>query len=1530
MKQIAFINNSLNDAPFAVVVTDKNKTTSFGISPTASAWANQANQQNYSVDDIKSNIDIMLYLSGFKTLTENEVESLSGIVNDDVILKIRKLLDEETKSFKLTIKSDPSEEINNFQPPNTDEDLVNELTRLSISDAPISYIDVEFKRDAIIYKAKAFRLDTQVASLRLEAKGARAIFDPDARGGVGAWRCPEDTPYGGQFTNRFGRGCTWGVSRRLGRAFTAFAGQDIGKISKLGSALEERGDQRLLRAGERANRRLDRRAERAARPPARERVAERLATRLESTAAGLRSTASRRAERRINKPTPEPKQPKQPKDAKDQLDARDQFFEELKKRNSGLSIEDATYVVDSRDPKKTGNLYGYWYVRSEDESDQDWLTRLRLNMGDNKDGHFIPVPEDQLEYVTAVSVDYITKPNNRDFRRSINQRRKKLAKEAAAEAKKTTRKERGTSPKKAPLAQRMAERAAAKAQGIRKVETSRKERGRKPRSTESRRERAAKLLARTATDVAKGSGTPKETWRQVRQARKNERSRRRNVSLPGNATAKFFAKTPPKKQMPDINTLSQQQQDDVRTAVQQAYDRLYDVIEKRMMDYIKIAHRRDRANGRKLTKFNSKPGNLDMDEVVDATQNTPVISSFTRGLHNNDAHNFQVLAEILENDDYSLIDELKPATKDIILKAAGIQVPTRQRRKTKPTPSPSAAPQAPTPTVTPNPPSAPTPPQTPQAPQAPTPPPPPKAPTPPPVNPNPQSTPIPSVPIKPTPPPASATPPTPKPDSRDLSIDGVEPAGSTWLGNDVSGLIRVEKAGGDPLFRDPKTNRYVDLSDNITIDNPAADIEITTFPPVSKTPVVKYPKKRAPINGVQKDREIFPGVSPTAFDSWAEAAQLWDPFVAEHKNQLLGFRTFRESLPLLQDGFDETKPVDSALAKTLQKRLIYLEQRPKYLTTSRSSGNYVLSQAQQDLLDKEIAKAREALTNYIVSGKFDKKIDEIGFPEWLFDLPVPSSPFDEASGFSGPGVTDRWLYTNYWDKTILSRPSAQLTLALILKDDDLLIRSYDGIVSARESLKSELESLLKQWRSGKSSSVIPRRIVQVGHELDAAERMIKNYFTNDTITNAVQKQKRAAYRSRVELMNRARERVELRESGQLKVGGKFNVEDLRPKEGVVRDATEIRDLVNSHKSPNLFTDPESFDVSENLPVLTPDEIEYYDQTQNAFLEEILPDGTKVTWGGGRSDNGSIAELFTAMELNGYNDPPVQVSREEFEALKAEKRENGKPQWFMMTRWLKQNSDRPDVSPTQMVQEYIEGTRWPVGAGGSAGGRGDNFAGGGGYTHGGYGDHGIIALVSADSRMTDRPLLSSVNKVVQKQLQEAAEQRHVNMTPKYPKTVFSTPTPITDDELEQLIDSLKANLAKELSSSFNDGEPRKDEARILAAAVLEHWLQLELSKIKGDNLTPEQIQFNERIGRMQTSIYMMDEAQLAILGGYDGYFSNTLMGHRSAGYSSDNWADHYGNNFDGQGTQVMWLNRTGLVVLSDVGRPQDAIDLDKLG
>ena len=741
------------------------------------------------------------------------------------------------------------------------------------------------------------------------------------------------------------------------------------------------------------------------------------------------------------------------------------------------------------------------------------------------------------------------------------------------------------------------------------------------------------------------------------------------------------------------------------------------------------------------------------------------------------------------------------------------------------------------------------------------------------------------------------------------------------MGQDTSGLVKIDVPGANPLFLNPEDNRFVDFSDNIEVDNPAEAIPRITYPKVSKTPLIKYPSKRDATKG--QNREIFPGVSDKAWDSWTESVKQFPADVAGHAETLGGFQTIRDYISAVTGQEDvtlDTPIVDTPAASELRDLLFALQKflKPGY-------GDKPITDDQYDALGFDIDSATSKLINL--------KVEEITvadiLPEIMLDFPISASPFEGWNKWQHPGTgyssTWRAFTGNSWRYN--APPSRQVGLLLIKAiatgDDNDYITAFDALQERAQSAQQEMTQLIARFRTpgNKQSAVSTRRMAQLGFEIDALERMADKYFTDDKISAAVTRRTRATYRRGVDSANKQRERAERRAAGELKVGGKLQVEALRPQAGVVRDGDSIRTIMEEHKSPQLFSEINLLDTAQAVPLLSDDEIDYLDQVQDAYLTSTLPDGRVVNWAGGM--NQSIAELYMALELNGYNDPPVQVSTAEAEQMLVEKDESGKPRWFMMTRYLNTNSSEPGKSPASMVAEYREGPRFPIGQGSSAGGRGDNFAGGSGYS--GYGPSGIVALVSADSRIADRQFLGAVESNLQKLLTQMAEARQVSMASFTPTSADA----VDIDELMALTDTLKSAIdfsnTGRYSTSYTAGSPLANEARALVFTLAEHWLQLEMAKI--DNPTSEaDIAWNKRLVNMQTGIYKMDEAQIALFAGYDGYFSQTPSWLTGSAEQSD-WPQHTPKDFGGN--QIMWLNRTALAVLDNTATYDEASRLSRL-
>jgi hypothetical protein len=771
-------------------------------------------------------------------------------------------------------------------------------------------------------------------------------------------------------------------------------------------------------------------------------------------------------------------------------------------------------------------------------------------------------------------------------------------------------------------------------------------------------------------------------------------------------------------------------------------------------------------------------------------------------------------------------------------------------------------------------------------------------------------------------------------DQRDMSIEGVEPAGTMWRDVDVSGFVRVDRGRKDPLFRDPATNRFIDFSEAIVVDSPLDSVKFSDYPKASKGPnVIAYPKKRANFNGKNQDREMFPGVSDKAFESWDEVVRMWDGDVAQHKSSINGFKTVQDLVTNADSGFDQESDevMNIAAAKRLQELLKAFRVRViESQWNLRRDVNDIPAQVLTNLGTQLDAAEQLIDVKYNpINGSPGVTFADLNLPEWFMQLPAPSNPWDEQNARTG----SIWYTQDVWLNAADSRRGTQNTSRLahnkliaymITSKGDDLIAAFDEASQTLAKLQTDMDNQLRSWRSGNKSQVIPRRIAQLGFEIEGLERFINTYFSDATsIADALEKRDRANYQLAVVSANKARERAERRASGELKVGGKLTMEELGPKSGVVRNSTELQRILLEHKSPQLINEAGSTPAGTAVQPLTQDEIDFYDQVQNAYLTKTLPNGKTVEEHGasGQTSDSSIAELHMTLELNGYNDIPLRLSDEEFENALKERDDEGNPLWHFMARYLNPNNNRPDLTPSDMVEEYRQGERWPIGQGGQAGGRGDNFQGGTGLTY--YGDAGIGALVSSKAKVTDRQWLDDISDMIKDVLRDASTRRHVATN----SSIVYLGQKADDDELMQLIDDLKtAMLTNRSYSSFSGlsaGDPRYDEAVSIASMAIEHWLQLELSKISGseDELSVEDNDWNERLLRMQQSIFNMDEAQVAVYAGYDGYFTRRPQFMRGKDYNNADWSKNTDKNMNSE--QIIWLNRTALAVLDRTMSHSDA-------
>ena len=127
----------------------------------------------------------------------------------------------------------------------------------NVRSQPLSSFSPEQRQAILVYKANHHHTQQKLSTLNIQVKKNRAIFDPDIGPG-GGWRCPDGTMYGGRITDRFGRGCGGGLTRRIGRAIMR-AGRRLDDIGEgLDRRRARRRAERAVRRDERARRRVGR------------------------------------------------------------------------------------------------------------------------------------------------------------------------------------------------------------------------------------------------------------------------------------------------------------------------------------------------------------------------------------------------------------------------------------------------------------------------------------------------------------------------------------------------------------------------------------------------------------------------------------------------------------------------------------------------------------------------------------------------------------------------------------------------------------------------------------------------------------------------------------------------------------------------------------------------------------------------------------------------------------------------------------------------------------------------------------------------------------------------------------------------------------------------------------------------------------------------------------------------------------------------------------------------------------------------
>lgn len=226
----------------AVVHDDHLKAVAIPVAIDSIEWAAWLNDSRASFHDVKSVLDTNLQQELSVDIDRHLVKSVEQEFGPELARKIELFIPGD--KFIQDGKSHPTMGTSIVRK------SLTKVPRTNLYSTPLNQINVKDRQAALNFKARRFRTEQKVTALNIQVKRVRAVFDANIGPG-GGWRCPDGTLNGGQITDRFGRGCGGGLTRRIGRALMQ-AGQ------RLDEAGQARDSRRLARRVERATRRGER------------------------------------------------------------------------------------------------------------------------------------------------------------------------------------------------------------------------------------------------------------------------------------------------------------------------------------------------------------------------------------------------------------------------------------------------------------------------------------------------------------------------------------------------------------------------------------------------------------------------------------------------------------------------------------------------------------------------------------------------------------------------------------------------------------------------------------------------------------------------------------------------------------------------------------------------------------------------------------------------------------------------------------------------------------------------------------------------------------------------------------------------------------------------------------------------------------------------------------------------------------------------------------------------------------------------
>lgn len=254
MKKISLVKDIDTNDLYSIVIRDGDATFSIPVAKSAQTWATWANTKSLLSHDLTQSLEPNLERSPSVELNTKVFSHLQERLPSRIVSQISQHLDESTY-----VRSGERHRTMGARFVQRKSLIASERTT-NTHTTPLHHFHEADRQAVLSFKAQRVLTQQKISTLNIQVKKNRAIFDPTIGPG-GGWRCPGATLYGGQITDRFGRGCGGGLTRRIGRALMN-AGRSL---DDLGQGLDQRRTARRAQRVERQAARADRRRKRIAR-----------------------------------------------------------------------------------------------------------------------------------------------------------------------------------------------------------------------------------------------------------------------------------------------------------------------------------------------------------------------------------------------------------------------------------------------------------------------------------------------------------------------------------------------------------------------------------------------------------------------------------------------------------------------------------------------------------------------------------------------------------------------------------------------------------------------------------------------------------------------------------------------------------------------------------------------------------------------------------------------------------------------------------------------------------------------------------------------------------------------------------------------------------------------------------------------------------------------------------------------------------------------------------------------------------------